>query len=519
MLPVLSSGGYDNETILETLRTTLENRIGPRRYRNWFGGATRMDICGAQLQLFVASPYHVKWVQKQFESILLSIASEIIGPDVSVEYIVGTELTLEGSPSAQPAAEQLPEALSARTATVPKVTREALAGPSAARRESIEIRPRNGAATTGMPVQPSVERRTSFGAATRDANGRSRRMYSLSDFVVGEANALPMAAVQQFLTEPELVSPLYLHGGVGNGKTHLLEGIRARLRKDYPQLQVLLLTAEQFGNYFSQALSSRSLPSFRAKFRNVDVLLVDDVDFFDGKKGFQEEFLHTLKQFEQQGRYVAVTSNRHPRLLTRTSDELVSRFLSGLVGRIESPDEKMRLEIVTRHANRLKARFTPDALQYVASRFTGNVRELEGAVNVLATWSQMTRHKVTISVARQLLGRLERDCMKLVRVSDVENAVCEFFGVEAESLRSQSRKRSLSQPRMLAMYLARKLTQSAYNEIGAHFGGRNHSTVMSAERKIAGALNSNSSETIVVAAEKWSLQEIVETLEQRIKAG
>src|SRR5690606_3047925 len=120
-------------------------------------------------------------------------------------------------------------------------------------------------------------------------------------------------------------------------------------------------------------------------------------------------------------------------------------------------------------------------------------------------WSQMTKHKVTISTARQLLGRLERDCLKLVRVSDVENAVCEFFGVEAKSLRSSSRKRTLSQPRMLAMYLARKLTQSAYNEIGAHFGGRNHSTVMSAERKIAGAINS--AETIVVAAEKWSLQE------------
>lgn len=516
MLPVLSSGGYDNETILETLRTTLENKIGPRRYRNWFGGATRMDICGAQLQLFVASPYHVKWVQKQFESDLLAIAAGIVGPDVRIEYIVGADPALEsGVPAVQE--EALPERLSPRLATVPKVTREALADPSARGRDTLEPRPRSAAATSGMPVQPSVERRTAFGAGTRDVNGRSKRMYSLSDFVVGEANALPMAAVQQFLTQPDLVSPLYLHGGVGNGKTHLLEGIRARLRKDYPQLQVLLLTAEQFGNYFSQALSSRSLPSFRAKFRNVDVLLVDDVDFFDGKKGFQEEFLHTLKQFEQQGRHIAVTSNRHPRLLTRTSDELVSRFLSGLVGRIESPDERMRLEIVTRHANRLKARFTPDALQHVASRFTGNVRELEGAVNVLATWSQMTKHKVTISTARQLLGRLERDCLKLVRVSDVENAVCEFFGVEAESLRSASRKRTLSQPRMLAMYLARKLTQSAYNEIGAHFGGRNHSTVMSAERKIAGAINS--AETIVVAAEKWSLQEIVETLEQRIKAG
>ncbi|WP_437226760.1 chromosomal replication initiator protein DnaA [Planctomicrobium sp. SH661] len=478
MLPVLSSGGHDNDSILETLRQTLQKSLGPRRYQNWFGGSTRMELAGAQLVLHVPSPYLVKWVQKQFEAELLKIASGIVGPDVSIRYEVGNEVTLTP------------------VAIAPAPAVEATAQPT---------------------MQSSFARRTTAGPGTRDVHGRSKRIYSLNDFVVGEANALPMAAVQQFLTEPSTVSPLYLHGGVGNGKTHILEGIRARLRKDYPQLQVMLLTAEQFGNYFTQALAGRSLPSFRAKFRSVDVLLVDDVDFFDGKKGFQEEFLHTVKQFEQHGRHIAVTANRHPRLLTRTSDELVSRFLSGLVGRIESPDEKMRIEIVNRHVVRTKAKFTPDAIEHVASRFTGNVRELEGAVNVLSTWSQMTRHKVTISSARQLLGRLERDCLKLVRVSDVENAVCEFFGVEAESLRSSSRKRSLSQPRMLAMYLSRKLTQSAYSEIGTYFGGRNHSTVMSAERKIAGQINSQ--ETVRVASESWTIQDILQTLEDRIKAG
>lgn len=478
MLPVLSSGGYDNDQILETLRQALRDSLGARRYQNWFGGSTRMELSDAQLVLHVQSPYHVKWVQKQFEAELLSIAAGIVGPDVSMRYEIGAEVTLAPLPVAPP--------------TVP-------------------------GRASAPAVQTSPGRRTGAAPGPRDVHGRSKRIYTLNDFVVGEANALPMAAVQQFLNEPGTISPLYLHGGVGNGKTHLLEGIRARMRKDYPQLQVLLLTAEQFGNYFTQALSGRSLPSFRAKFRSVDVLLVDDVDFFDGKKGFQEEFLHTVKQFEHQGRQIALTANRHPRMLTRTSDELVSRFLSGLVGRIESPDDQMRIGIVERHATRMKAKFTPDALQYVASRFTGNVRELEGAVNVLATWSQMTRNKVTISAARQLLGRLERDCLRLVRVSDVESAVCDFFGIEAESLRSASRKRTLSQPRMLAMYLTRKLTQAAYSEIGTYFGGRNHSTVMSAERKITEQLNA--AQTIRIASESWTLQDVLQTLEDRIKAG
>lgn len=478
MPPVLSSGGYDNDAILESLRQALHKHLGARRYQNWFGGSTRLELADAQLVVHVPSPYLAKWVQKQFESELLKIAAGIVGPHVSIRYEIGGEVTLAPAP-----------------VSIPSSNTEG----------------------SSLPVQASAGRRTAAGPAPREQHGRGKRIFSLGDLVVGEANALPMAAVQQFISDPALVSPLYLHGGVGNGKTHKLEGIRARVRKEFPHLQVLLITAEQFGNYFTQALAGRSLPSFRAKFRSVDILLVDDIDFLDGKKAFQEEFLHTLKQFEQQGRQIAVTSNRHPRLLTRTSEELVSRFLSGLVCRIENPSEQMRLEIVTRHATRMKARFTPDALAHVAGRFTANVRELEGAVNVLSTWAQMTRNKVTVSVARQLLGRMERDCVRLVRVSDVETAVCEFFGVEAETLRSASRKRSLSQPRMLAMYLTRKLTQSAYGEIGTYFGGRNHSTVMSAEKKIAKQLTS--AETIRIAAENWSVQDVLQTLEDRIKAG
>lgn len=486
MLPVLSSGGNDDDAILENLRQALLQSLGPRKYQNWFGNSTRLELAGAQLVISVASPYLVKWVQKQFESELLKIAAGIIGPGVSIQYEVDAEASL--------------------APVAPALTTTSAAGAPAGRR-----------AGSAAPTQASAGRRTASGPGPRDVHGRSKRMYSLQDFIVGESNALPMAATQQFITEPAAVSPLYLHGGVGNGKTHLLEGIRSRLRKDDPHLQVLLLTAEQFGNYFTQALAGRSLPSFRAKFRNVDVLLVDDVDFFDGKKGFQEEFLHTIKQFEQHGRQIAVTANRHPRLLTRTSEELVSRYLSGLVGRIESPDEAMRREIVRRHAERVKGKFTPDAIEHVARRFTGNVRELEGAVNVLATWSQMTGQKVSVSMARQLLGRLERDCLKLVRVSDVESAVCEFFGVEADDLRSSSRKRTLSQPRMLAMYLSRKLTQTAYSEIGAYFGGRNHSTVMSAEKKVAELLQTAT--PLRVASESWTMQELLQTLEDRIKAG
>ncbi|HWL09307.1 MAG TPA: chromosomal replication initiator protein DnaA, partial [Planctomicrobium sp.] len=418
---------------------------------------------------------------------LLQIAASIVGPDVTLSYEVG-------APSAPTAAKG-----NASESAKPTLT---IAQPASAE---------------PAVTQSSVSRQTSSSPSAQSVHGRGKRVYALADFVVGDCNSLAMAGVQQFLSDPESVAPLYLHGGVGNGKTHLLEGLRMRLRKESPHLQVLHLTAEHFGNYFTQALGARSLPSFRMKFRSADVLLIDDVDFFNGKKGFQEEFLHTLKHFEQQGRSVAMTSNRHPRLLGETSEELVSRFLSGLVCRIEAPDETTRYEIVKRRVSKLKTRFTTDSLEHVAKRFTSNVRELEGAVNVLSTWSQMSSSRVTVQVARKLLGRLERDCVRMIRVGDVEAAVCEFFGMSPEELRSKSRKQSISQPRMFAMYLSRKLTQSAYSEIGAHFGGRNHSTVMSAEKKIASQLNSD--DTLKVASENWTIQDLLQTLEERIKAA
>jgi len=476
MPPVLSPHRtirpHGKTALLEQIRTALQTHLGPRRFQNWFGNGSRLTLSGAALTLHVQSPYLVKWIQQQFEQELLKIAAQIVGPDVTLVYEVGSDMSL------------VPEKAPAAVPSTPKAS----------------------LSRSTVPEQPAPT-----------AQPRGKRLFSLSDFVVGDCNSLAMAGVQQFLSEPDSVSPLYLHSGVGNGKTHLLEGLRARLRKESPHLQVLHLTAEHFSNYFTQALGARSLPSFRMKFRSADVLLIDDIDFLNGKKGFQEEFLHTLKHFEQAGRGVVVTANRHPRLLTETSEELVSRFLSGLVCRIEAPDEPTRLEIVRRRATRSKVRFTPDSLEHVAKRFTSNVRELEGAVNVLSTWGQISENRVTVQAARKLLGRLERDCVRVIRAGDVESAVCEFFGTTPELLRSSSRKQSVSQPRMLAMYLTRKLTQSAYSEIGAHFGGRNHSTVMSAEKKIHSQVNSG--ETIKVGTESWSLQDLVQALEERIKAA
>jgi chromosomal replication initiator protein len=353
---------------------------------------------------------------------------------------------------------------------------------------------------------------------TAEGGRLSRKLAELTDFVTGPGNELAVTAVQQLCDAPgSRINPLFLYGGVGIGKTHLLEGICRRVRRAFPHLQVMLLSAEAFANHFTEALRQRTLPAFRQRFRTVDILLVDDVEFFEGKQVIQEEFLHTFKQLEALGRQLVVTADRHPRILTRLSDDLISRFQSGLVCRIENPDLETRRRIATAKAGRLDADFAPEAVAYVAQRFTNSVRELEGALQSLATWHAMTGRRVTATAARTVLADMERDCVRIVRVGDVEQAVCRFFGLAADDLRSSRRNRTLSQPRMLAMFLSRKLTQAAYSEIGQHFGGRNHSTVMSAEKKVQEWLTTGS--PIRVASQTWPLSDLLESLEQQLRAG
>ena len=453
----------------------VESRVGGKAFDQYFRDKTSLTLGPDELAVGVASPFLLSWSQRHFREALADTARRLIGPAARVRFEV----------SAAPAA---------RPAAVP-ATPAPITPPTA-------IAATPATATAAPPAQV----------------GQGRRFNDLADFVEGEGTALALAAVRQVCDAPGTrLNPLYLHGGVGLGKTHLLEGIYRRVRRQFPALHVMFITAEAFANYFTEALRDKSLPSFRQRFRTVDVLLVDDVDFLDNKRVIQEEFLHTFKQLESLGRQIVLTADRHPRLLTKTCDELMTRCLSGMVCRLEPPDGPTRQKIALAKAARLGADVAREALDFVAQRFRNNVRELEGALNCLATWHALHGKRVTLTAARRVLADLERDCVRIVRPSDVEQVVSDFFGVPADELRSPRRSRAVSQPRMLAMYLIRKHTQAAYNEIGRHFGGRNHSTVMAAERKVEEGLLRR--ETLRVASQTWTLAEVVEALEQQLRAS
>lgn len=475
--------------------------IGPRQWEHWFQGKSIFDVQGDELTVSVHSPFLLKWMQKQFGEALQEAADVALGMAARVRMLVAREVQ---PATAIPAAKSAATSATFPASPVPSVNEghsEALAMRNPGTLESSHSA--SGAAGSNSP--------------RKEAAREGRRFADLTDFVVGPCNALAMTAARQVCQSPGQLNPLFVFGTVGNGKSHLLEGIYRQLRRTQQSLNVLYLTAEQFTNHFTQALREHTLPAFRQRFRNVDVLLIDDIDFLDAKRVVQEEFLHTFKQLASLGKQIVLSGDRHPRLLSKLSDELRTRFLSGMVCRLEPPDAETRLQIVTRKASRLAGEFTTEALQYIAERFPRNVRELEGAIHYLMTYQRMTGKRVGVTVARQVLSELERDCLKVVRLTDIEVAVCDLFGLSAADLKSSRRTRSLSQPRMFAMYLARKHTRAAYSEIGQYFGGRNHSTVIAAEQKIQDWLTDESS--LKVASQNWKAADLLEALEQQLLAS
>jgi chromosomal replication initiator protein len=464
----------------ESIREVLAGLIGQRQFEVWFRQKTRLVAEDDALVVYAASPFHQKWLQKQHRVSLAQAARTVLGASAHLRFEVDASLSAA--------------AASPGTALIVK---------------------------TAMPAVSPVRalRVTAPADASIAAVGRSgRRFADLGDFVIGPCNELALTAVRQVTERPDgTAGPLFIYGPVGMGKTHLLEGLYRDVRRKNPALQVLFLTSEQFTNHFTQACRDRTLPAFRQRFRTVDVLLVDDVDFLDAKRGIQEEFLHTWQQLERDRKLVVACGNRHPRLMTKISDEHTTRFLSGMVCRLEPPDLETREQIALCKARELAGDFSPEALKYAARKFSNNVRELEGALHCLKVYHRMTGQRVGISAARQVLADLERDCVRVVRMADIERVVCDVFGLESADLKSSRRARSVSEPRMLAMYLARRHTRAAYSEIGEFFGGRNHATVISADRKVGAWLAENAQ--VKVASQTWRLVDVVSTIEQQLLAG
>ena len=491
------------------LRAAVAARLGESRFGLWFGEGVELGVDGDALVVGVPNGFFREWIQGHFTGSLEEAGQAVTGRALKLRVKVaeGDDLAAEFEP---PLGDAVPEPAPAEaeparkrgpTVPIPGVS----PGSSPARRE----RERDRRSKERGEHQQSAP--TAGGDWPRIQGGRPGKR--LEDFVVGAGNRLAhAAAVELVQSAGASFSPLVLHGGVGLGKTHLLEGIATALRARYPSWNLLQTTAEGFTNSFVEAMRVGSMAAFRNRFRKVDAFLVDDVHFLAAKQATQEEFLHTFNALMTLGAPIVLTADQHPRRLSKLPEELMTRFLGGMVLKLEAPDPATRRAILIAKAAARGVDVPAAVVDYIAEHLRSSVRELEGALNSVVAHAMLTGKRIDLNLARGALRDTIRHTSQAVALKDIERAVCELFQVDVEQLRSDSRARKLAQPRMMAMFLARKHTGASYSEIGRHFGGRNHSTVISAEKKVRTWLIEEEQATFLAGFE--SISDIMATLEQ-----
>lgn len=332
------------------------------------------------------------------------------------------------------------------------------------------------------PIAAQDPSPTPLGQAHRDLSERHR----FESFVVGPSNQFASAASQLVAERPgEKYNPLFIYGGTGLGKTHLLQAIGHALLDARPSWQVTYVTSERFVNEFIACMRLKKMDEFRERYRQrCDVLLVDDVQFFEGKDNTEQEFFHTFNALHERGRQIVITSDKPANQMPQLTERLKSRFQWGLIADIVAPELETRISILKQKARQDNISLPEDVAAFLAASIQSNVRELEGALIRLAAFSSLQGRAITVEFAeRTLTNLLERNRGK-VSIELIQREVTSYFNLRPGDLKSQRRPRAISFPRQLAMHLCRKHTASSLNEIGRHFGGKDHTTVLCADRKI-----------------------------------
>jgi len=310
--------------------------------------------------------------------------------------------------------------------------------------------------------------------------------FTFDSFVVGDSNAFARNAALAVAEQPGLkYNPLFLWGGPGLGKTHLLHAIAQYVNESFPHKKVLFVTAERFLNDFVDSVHAGTPNEFRRKYRSVDVLLLDDIQFLQKKEGIQEQFFNTFNELMQRGKAVVLASDRPPREINM-EERFTSRFASGLPADIQPPNYETRLAILRQYVERENMPVDPDALSYVAEISTPNIREMEGAMNRIGAWLHLSKRPVVdVEMAREVLLTVFPDhSARPISLPSIQREVCRYYGISHTDLIGSKRSQNIVYPRQIAMYLARDLTDLSLPKIGDAFGGRDHTTVMHATAKI-----------------------------------
>jgi len=523
--PAASSVTWDSSCgLAEDLVRALRHELGPDRYELYFAD-TAFGVADGCLQVDAENEFALSQIRNRFGALLQRILAEQVGMAVAVRY--GTAAPRPREQAQLFSAGELRAA--AASASISTATSTA-SGASRRQRERL-LALRSAAAGTSpqqmeiFPVSDSGELPGTRGSAGNrervDSRERSapasREAMSLANFQFGAANRLAQAATDQVIQRPGQISPLVLFGPVGSGKTHLATGLGQHLKRRMQSYSVLQLSAEQFTTRFLQALNGSGLPSLRAQFRDVDLLILEDIQFFQGKKATLVELQHTIDSLLRMGKQLILTMDRHPNDLSFLSAEIQTRLVSGLVIPLQVADRDARAAICQQWCQQWRLTLADGMVDWLADHITGDTRRLSGALFRLLAVQSSRGQQVQPHEAMEILSDYAGTHQAVCSLAMIQKAVCNLCGLEPAELNGSGRTRKISAARMLAMYLARKHTPSALSEIGAFFGGRRHSTVVAAEKRIRAGVQKN--ESLDTASRALNLREAIRQVETQLKTG
>ena len=423
------------QTVWRSVLSQLQPTMTPANFDNWLRPTRGLDCIDGVLTIGVPTTFGREWLEQRLSPVIRKTLAEVGRPELDVRFQVMSELAERGTKRGR----------------------------------------RSSAGTTSL-----------FNGQTTEFNPR----YTFDDFIVGKHNKFAHAASEAVTHRPgQTYNPLFIYGGVGLGKTHLLHAIGHRVARDYPDFSVVYTTSERFMNELIKAIRDGSTEEFRDHYRMVDVLLIDDIQFIAGKESTQEEFFHTFNALHESGKQLVISCDKPPRDLNPLAERLRSRFEWGLIADIQSPDFETRIAILRSKAERQDLPVPPDVVQYLARRVTKNIRELEGSLNRIIAYAALNERHLSVDLAAAALDSLSGPRRTQLTPQSIIDCVAQYYGVTVQDMKGKGRDKGIVVPRQVAMYLIREETTVSLEQIGQLLGGRDHTTVMHGWDKISAALD------------------------------
>ncbi len=414
------------DSLWARLLESVSHKVPPAAFDSWLRPCRLLAVEGDHLRIGAPNPFSRDWLAQHHLDALQHAAQEVVGGHPRVTIVVDETAAAESAPAPTPT--------------------------------------RAGGTGTAEGLNPR---------------------YTFDAFVVGSSNQFAQAACQAVAELPSRAyNPLFIYGGVGLGKTHLLHAVGHQSVRLFPGMAVVYISSERFTNELINAIRYHRTAAFRARYRTIDLLLIDDIQFISGKERTQEEFFHTFNDLYESRKQIIVSSDCSPKEIPEIEERLRSRFEWGLIADIQPPDFETRVAILKKKAALERVRLTDDVAYLIASRIKSNIRELEGSLTRMIAFCALTGREMSVDLTQEVLGELWGEEEKIITIEQIQRKVCDLFGIRLSDLKAKTRTKAIAFPRQIAMYLARQLTHASLAEVGRAFGGKDHTTVLHAVDKV-----------------------------------